>query len=521
MGQFDFPTLPGGATLTEVSSDRKLSRRVCSITDAMAIVGDRYSLLIVREIRYGNTRFQDIAAATGAPRDVLTARLRKLEAAGIIERRRYSDHPPRHEYLVTEAGNELHLVLHALKEWGDRHCNPGREPVVFSHVCGADPSAHRLRGVSRATATSPSRAVRTRPKRGSRSPSLAERGTAASQRAAPASPLASKEARTPRALGMWRTRRSRRPDSAGDLLTRLEGTGLDLVRLDATGPRPGRGRPQRHGAWPGAPGASAGLRDDGQHRRGGGSSRPPDPGGRRPRDRAGPRLRAAPTRRAALLRRSRPAPRGAPSAAAREPGAVQTNGRGAARAEQVVSIVDAGGLSIHLNPLQEAIQPKGEPHFGRALDGIAEAVELPVVVKEVGVPYARDRRLDPGRSPAACRLVVGTSTRSIVWITPLVARMSIAHRTSRGSCSEEVSSLRSRRPRGRRRRRSPSSAARRFCTFPRVELAARDDVVEQDVLDLTPDTLPVIVSSAACSVATASPMSGPAGRRPGRSARTP
>jgi DNA-binding HxlR family transcriptional regulator len=121
-----------------VSSNSKLNRRVCSITDAMTIVGDRYSLLIVREIRYGNTRFGDIAAATGAPRDVLTARLRKLEAAGIIERRRYSDHPPRHEYLVTEAGNELHFVLHALKEWGDRHCNPGAEPVVFSHVCGAE-----------------------------------------------------------------------------------------------------------------------------------------------------------------------------------------------------------------------------------------------------------------------------------------------------------------------------------------------------------------------------------------------
>jgi hypothetical protein len=49
-----------------------------------------------------------------------------------------SDRPPRHEYLVTEAGNELHLVLHALKEWGDRHCNPGAEPIVFAHVCGAE-----------------------------------------------------------------------------------------------------------------------------------------------------------------------------------------------------------------------------------------------------------------------------------------------------------------------------------------------------------------------------------------------
>ena len=91
------------------------SSRVCSITDALAIVGDRYALLVAREIRYGNTRFGEIAAATGAPRDVLTARLRKLEAAGIVERRPYSDRPLRHEYVLTEAGNELHLVLHPLR----------------------------------------------------------------------------------------------------------------------------------------------------------------------------------------------------------------------------------------------------------------------------------------------------------------------------------------------------------------------------------------------------------------------
>ena len=121
-----------------MSPESKPSPRVCSITDALAIVGDRYALLVAREIRYGRTRFQEIAAGTGAPRDVLTARLRKLEDAGVIERRLYSEHPPRHEYLLTEAGNELHAILLALKEWGDRHCNPGAEPVVFQHTCGAE-----------------------------------------------------------------------------------------------------------------------------------------------------------------------------------------------------------------------------------------------------------------------------------------------------------------------------------------------------------------------------------------------
>jgi DNA-binding HxlR family transcriptional regulator len=121
-----------------VSSNCKPTSRVCSITDALSLVGDRYALLVVREIRYGNTRFKDIAAATGAPRDVLTARLRKLEAAGVLVRRQYSERPPRHEYLLTDAGRELHPVLLALKEWGDRHCNPDAAPSVFEHTCGAE-----------------------------------------------------------------------------------------------------------------------------------------------------------------------------------------------------------------------------------------------------------------------------------------------------------------------------------------------------------------------------------------------
>jgi DNA-binding HxlR family transcriptional regulator len=121
-----------------VSSKGKPSSRVCSITDALGIVGDRYALLVARELRYGVRRFNDIATSLGAPRDVLTARLRALEAAGVIARRRYCERPPRYEYLLTEAGEELHPILLALKEWGDRHCNPGAEPVVFQHTCGAE-----------------------------------------------------------------------------------------------------------------------------------------------------------------------------------------------------------------------------------------------------------------------------------------------------------------------------------------------------------------------------------------------
>ena len=111
---------------------------MCSIADALSIVGDRYALLVTRELLYGRTRFRDIAAGTGAPRDVLTSRLRQLEQAGIIERRPYSEHPPRHEYLLTDAGRELQPILLALQAWGDRHVNPGSEPIIFEHVCGAE-----------------------------------------------------------------------------------------------------------------------------------------------------------------------------------------------------------------------------------------------------------------------------------------------------------------------------------------------------------------------------------------------
>jgi DNA-binding HxlR family transcriptional regulator len=80
-------------------------------------------LLVAREIRYGHTRFQDIAMSTGGL-DVLTARLGNLEQAGVIERRQYSQRRPRHEHLLTDAGQALRPILLALKEWGDRIRQP-------------------------------------------------------------------------------------------------------------------------------------------------------------------------------------------------------------------------------------------------------------------------------------------------------------------------------------------------------------------------------------------------------------
>jgi DNA-binding HxlR family transcriptional regulator len=111
--------------VSQKSEPTNLGRpRICSIADALDVVGERWSLLILRELGFGVHRFQDIQVNTGAPRETLALRLRKLEETGVIERRRYSEHPPRDEYVLTDAGRDLSPVLTALREWGERHVTP-------------------------------------------------------------------------------------------------------------------------------------------------------------------------------------------------------------------------------------------------------------------------------------------------------------------------------------------------------------------------------------------------------------
>jgi DNA-binding HxlR family transcriptional regulator len=93
--------------------------RVCAIADALELIGDRWSLLVVREIGIGVRRFNDIQRNTGAPREMLTARLRKLEEVGVIRRERYHERPPRYEYALTEAGKALKPILRGLRRWGE------------------------------------------------------------------------------------------------------------------------------------------------------------------------------------------------------------------------------------------------------------------------------------------------------------------------------------------------------------------------------------------------------------------
>jgi DNA-binding HxlR family transcriptional regulator len=106
--------------------------RPCSVAAALEIVGDRWSLLIVREVLFGNSRFSDIARNTGAPRDRLAARLKALVSAGILEQREYQSNPPRSDYHLTAAGRQLGPVLQVLREWGDKWA-VDRAPVTVRH----------------------------------------------------------------------------------------------------------------------------------------------------------------------------------------------------------------------------------------------------------------------------------------------------------------------------------------------------------------------------------------------------
>jgi DNA-binding HxlR family transcriptional regulator len=109
--------------------------RPCTMAAALDVVGERWSLLALREIGYGVHTFARIVAFTGASRDILADRLRKLEAAGVVERRLYSEHPPRYEYHLTQAGHELFPITISLLTWGERWAVDA-PAVVFRHSCG-------------------------------------------------------------------------------------------------------------------------------------------------------------------------------------------------------------------------------------------------------------------------------------------------------------------------------------------------------------------------------------------------
>ncbi len=117
---------------------RTYDSQVCSAARTLELVGERWTLLIVRNALFaGATRYSDFQKDLGIATNILKTRLDGLVDAGIMERRSYSQNPEHYEYLLTHKGRELVPVLLALTEWGDRWAAPDGPPVLYTHtVCG-------------------------------------------------------------------------------------------------------------------------------------------------------------------------------------------------------------------------------------------------------------------------------------------------------------------------------------------------------------------------------------------------
>ncbi|MDE1918954.1 MAG: helix-turn-helix transcriptional regulator [Sphingomonadales bacterium] len=100
----------------------RLSSGTCAIARAATVMGDAWTLLILRDAGLGLTRFDQFRCSLGIAPNILTRRLTAMVAQGLLERRQYQDHPPRHEYVLTESGRDLLPVLMALGAWARRNC---------------------------------------------------------------------------------------------------------------------------------------------------------------------------------------------------------------------------------------------------------------------------------------------------------------------------------------------------------------------------------------------------------------
>lgn len=120
---------------------RELDSTRCSIARAVSLLGDRWTLVVLRDLGNGVRRFDELCTHLGIARDVLTARLTRLVDAGLVERREYREQGSRarHEYVLTSIGHDLRTVLVALMDFGDAHLSGSHgPPMSLRHRdCGA------------------------------------------------------------------------------------------------------------------------------------------------------------------------------------------------------------------------------------------------------------------------------------------------------------------------------------------------------------------------------------------------
>ena len=121
--------------------------QICSIARSLELVGERWTLLVVREIFHGRRKFSEMQRSLGVARNVLTARLQRMVDEGILERRPYSERPERYEYFLTEKGLDLWPVMIALMQWGDKYePHPEGRPSIVVHKgeCGGEIDDRRI-----------------------------------------------------------------------------------------------------------------------------------------------------------------------------------------------------------------------------------------------------------------------------------------------------------------------------------------------------------------------------------------
>jgi DNA-binding HxlR family transcriptional regulator len=122
---------------------RAYEGQVCSIARTLERVGDRWTLLVIRDVVLGYRRFDQLLTSLGIASNVLTDRLTRLVAEGILERVRYSERPERFEYRLTEKGRELGVPLLALMQWGDRYISD-KPPRIARRQSDRSPITVRL-----------------------------------------------------------------------------------------------------------------------------------------------------------------------------------------------------------------------------------------------------------------------------------------------------------------------------------------------------------------------------------------
>lgn len=124
---------------------RTYDNQNCSIARTLELVGERWTMLVLREAFLGRRRFEEYAERLGMARNVLSARLAHLVEEGVLEKVRYQDRPERFEYRLTDKGRDLWPVLSALRDYGDRHYAPDGPPVLVTHRgCGGELDDRRI-----------------------------------------------------------------------------------------------------------------------------------------------------------------------------------------------------------------------------------------------------------------------------------------------------------------------------------------------------------------------------------------